>query len=110
MPGEKPVIPSIAKDYARQARRAFRDRCQDVLLYGSYARGEATADSDVDILVVLKRTESPGLDWDQCIDIAAEIGSRTGELISVSLCSSEDYAHREHPLLMNIRREGVRIR
>ncbi len=31
----------------------FADRLRDVVLFGSYARGEATEDSDVDVLVLV---------------------------------------------------------
>jgi hypothetical protein len=31
------------------------------------------------------------------------------DLISVMVCLAKDFAEREHPLLMNIRREGVAV-
>lgn len=38
----------------------YRERLHRVMLFGSYARGEARPDSDMDILVVLKGVVSPG--------------------------------------------------
>jgi predicted nucleotidyltransferase len=40
---------------AMAAKIAERFRPQRVVLFGSYARGEATEDSDVDLLVVMER-------------------------------------------------------
>ena len=39
------------RQFSRRIAREFRPR--RIVLFGSYARGEATADSDVDLLVVL---------------------------------------------------------
>lgn len=40
----------------------FGDRLQYVGLQGSYLRGEATQDSDIDLMVVLDRVDMPSLD------------------------------------------------
>jgi predicted nucleotidyltransferase len=103
-----PSGPNLAiADFSAVAKRNFGDRCKKLILFGSRARGDSRPDSDIDILVVLAPLEDRVTDWDRCIDIAAEIAARTGELISVLICSAEEYATRDHPLLTNIRREGI---
>lgn len=42
---------NIAKEYAASVRKVVD--AVDVLLYGSYARGTATKDSDIDIAVIV---------------------------------------------------------
>ena len=44
---------NIAKDYADSVRKVVDTA--DVFLYGSYARGTATKDSDIDIAVVVRQ-------------------------------------------------------
>ncbi|HKY39124.1 MAG TPA: nucleotidyltransferase domain-containing protein [Polyangiaceae bacterium] len=44
--------PALA-EYANRLRRLFGDRLSDVRLFGSFARGEANEDSDVDVLVLV---------------------------------------------------------
>ena len=40
-------------EYARRLREIFGDRVAEVRLFGSFARGEANEDSDVDVLVLI---------------------------------------------------------
>ncbi len=49
---QKKVL-NIAKDYAASVRRVVD--ASDVFLYGSYARGTATKDSDIDIAVIVQQ-------------------------------------------------------
>jgi predicted nucleotidyltransferase len=44
--------PALA-EYASRLRAIFGDRLSDVRLFGSFARGEAHEDSDVDVLVLI---------------------------------------------------------
>jgi predicted nucleotidyltransferase len=52
-------IPDRIRDIAERIKTAYG--AERVILYGSYARGEATEDSDIDLLVVA-RTEEGFLD------------------------------------------------
>ncbi|MHC5719371.1 MAG: nucleotidyltransferase domain-containing protein [Nostoc sp.] len=41
-------------------REIYGDRLVKMVLFGSQARGEASTDSDIDVLVVLKGNVNPG--------------------------------------------------
>lgn len=43
----------IVREFIERIRPIYGERLQGVYLYGSYARGEANTDSDIDIAVVL---------------------------------------------------------
>src|ERR1043166_6547492 len=45
---------SLLNDARRALKKAYGDRLAKIILYGSYARGEQTPESDIDLLVVLK--------------------------------------------------------
>ena len=53
-----PVLPAqvqqVLDAFVARVRAAYGERLVHVILYGSYARGEATKHSDVDVLVVLR--------------------------------------------------------
>ena len=103
----KPFQKSSLEEFTRTVSEIFADRLNSIILYGSHARGDALPDSDIDILIVLETSQDLNHDWDECIDVAADIASNTGLLISVMVCLERDYAERQHPLLINIRREGI---
>jgi hypothetical protein len=48
-----PPIRAALDAYAERLREVFGYRLREVRLFGSYARGEANEDSDVDVLVVI---------------------------------------------------------
>jgi len=52
----------IAREVARGLRQLYGDRLGSVLLFGSWARGDAHPESDIDLLVVLDRVDSV---WDE---------------------------------------------
>ena len=80
-------------DFQHRVLELFPDEIRQVILYGSYARGEATPDSDVDVMVVvgwndpkqpdgyyLGRASDPR--WQQIIDAAMDAMIAHGPFIS----------------------------
>jgi len=100
-------IKEILKEFREQIEDLYGKRLKDVILYGSWARGKATEESDIDMVIILEGKVVPGKEIDRMIDIITEINLKYGVLISVYPVSEEDYSATNSPLLINIRREGV---
>ena len=60
-------IEGILHELKAGLRDLYGDRLVSVILYGSYARGEATEDSDIDVAVVLKGEFAPGREIDRML-------------------------------------------
>jgi predicted nucleotidyltransferase len=101
------VIKEILKEFREKIGVLYGDRLKDLILYGSWARGQATADSDIDVVVVLKGTIKPGEEIDRMIDVITDLNLRHNVLLSVYPVSDQDYSNLNSPILMNIRREGL---
>ncbi len=99
----------IIREFVQEARSLYGDRLKRVAVYGSCARNEATAESDIDLAVALAGEIVPGKEIDRMIDIITDINLEHGVLLSVYPVSEEDYLNRNSPLLINIRREGVSV-
>ncbi len=100
-------IDTALSEFRQAIQRLYGGMLNDVVLYGSWARGEATADSDIDVVVVLSGNVTPGAEIDRMIEIITDVNLRHGVLISVYPVSEKDYIGLDSPLLMNVRREGV---
>ncbi|MEX2705027.1 MAG: nucleotidyltransferase domain-containing protein [Candidatus Freyrarchaeum guaymaensis] len=100
-------IKEVLEEFKKEIEKLYGKRLKRVILYGSYARGDATEDSDIDLLVVLEGNITPGEEIDRMIDIITEINLKYGVLISVYPVSEGDYINVNSPLLLNVRREGI---
>ncbi len=101
-------IEAALSEFRQAIQRLYAERLKDIILYGSWARGEATAHSDIDVVVVLSGNVTPGAEIDRMIEIITDVNLRHGVLISVYPVSEQDYIGLDSPLLLNVRREGVR--
>ena len=100
-------VRQIIDEFVQRAQSLYGDRLKRIVVYGSCARNEATAESDIDLAVVLAGEVVPGKEIDRMIDIITDLNLEHSVLLSVYPVSEGDYLHRESPLLMNIRREGI---
>jgi predicted nucleotidyltransferase len=103
-----PVEETIA-EFKEKIKKLYGPRLKQVILYGSWARGEATPDSDIDLLVILAGNITPGHEIDRMIDIVTELNLKYQVLISIYPISEANYTLSQSPLLINVRREGIPI-
>jgi len=87
----------------------YGDRLAGLVLYGSQARGDAEAGSDIDVLVVLKGGLSPCEEIERTIEDTARISLEHDVVVSCVFVSEDRYRREQSPLLLNVRREGVPV-
>ncbi|MBI4639522.1 MAG: nucleotidyltransferase domain-containing protein [Candidatus Tectomicrobia bacterium] len=85
----------------------YGDRLVRMVLYGSQARGDAEPGSDIDILVVLKGSVSPGDEIARTGETIADLSLQFDEVISCVFMDEDRFTHRNGPFLRNIRKEGI---
>ena len=65
-------------------------RPSKIILFGSYARGDADAGSDIDLLVVESKVENRG---EEMVKLRLAVGW-IGKGVDILVCSEEDYEKR----------------
>ena len=103
------MIDTIIAALKRELKKVYGARLKKILLYGSWARDEATDDSDIDIMLVLDGDVAPGREIDRIINVVTEINLEYGILISVYPVSLKDFNNVRSPLLINARKEGTPV-
>jgi len=77
------AIKQILKDFKNRLRILYNKKLKTIILYGSFARGEATENSDIDLAIILTGKVTPGKEIDRMIDIITEINLKYNVLVSV---------------------------
>jgi predicted nucleotidyltransferase len=103
------ILKSIIEEFKKELSTLYKERLKQLILYGSWARAEASDKSDIDLVVILKGRVIPGLEIDRMIDIITNLNFKHGVLLSVYPVSEDDYLSIKSPLLLNIHKEGVPV-
>ena len=103
-------IQRILKKLQKALLARYGAKLSQVILFGSQARGEASADSDIDVLVVLEdQTEDFAREYENWSDWVSDELLDSGELINLIITSHQRYNSVKSPLYLNIHSEGVLI-
>ena len=104
-----PIAEAVAR-FRAALRERFGDRLRELVLFGSQARGEATEESDVDLLVVVEGlTEA---ERREVLDLGWAAGAAGSEYVCLAPLpySSDQIAElrrRERRLPREIERDGI---
>lgn len=98
----------IAQEFAAAVRNRFGDRVDKIFLFGSQARGDATAESDYDFLILTQG--APRLIEDAIDDLSYEYLDRFDICITAFVEQIQNFeSDLYEPLFVNIRREGIAV-
>jgi len=105
-----PIVQKVAKEYKESLQRLYGDELVELILFGSYARGNFNEESDLDFAIVLRSPETRA---------AAEIpkisfvGSRLSLKYGIMLSSLPTSLHKKQTsmqgIYQEIRKEGIVI-
>ncbi|MBI3184462.1 MAG: nucleotidyltransferase domain-containing protein [Myxococcales bacterium] len=98
------------EDYQRRLIEAFGPRLRKVALFGSWARGEQHAESDIDVLVLVDGADRK--DWRLAVWLSADAALATETRLSATVYSTEQMrqlTEMENPFARGIAREAIAL-
>lgn len=107
MSKRKKVSPEIFSEISAELQKIFGEKLKKIILYGSYARGDNSADSDIDLLVVIDDADVRKYN-DTLSEIEMKIFYRYGLLISFIQEEQSFYELHKNslPFFRNVIEEG----
>lgn len=105
-----PRVPPVAQSYYDRLRERFGARLESVRVFGSYARREATCESDLDMAVLVR--DLTKAEKVLAIGDAAELGWPLGLKISPLLMTPDEFENLrqlEARLALDIVAEGIAL-
>jgi predicted nucleotidyltransferase len=85
----------------------YQGRLSSLILFGSQARKEASPESDIDVLVLLKGEVNPLVEIKKNSIWLADLCLETEALINCIYLSEEQFQIRNDPFLRQIKHEGI---
>ncbi|MEN6413436.1 MAG: nucleotidyltransferase domain-containing protein [Veillonellales bacterium] len=107
---QKSRVTTIMNEIVDSMKNIFGDKLRQVILFGSYARGEQEEYSDMDIMVLVNLNDQELNPYNNAIaDIMTDISIKYGVLPAII---DKNYEHFHHwvpflPFYQNVKAEGV---
>ena len=105
-------ILDIMEDFAKNARKILGNSLDSVIVYGSYARGDYSEFSDIDVMLLVSLgDEDIKKISDQISDLAFDFMMKYGVDISPVITNTDHFNYwvDNLPYYRNVRDEGVRL-
>ena len=87
----------------------YGDRLKAVYLFGSYARGDYSEDSDLDVMIVLSDYQNYGAEIDQSGELVSKLSLEYEISISRVIIKEIQWQESDTPLLRNVRAEAIPV-
>ena len=107
MPALPEDLRQLLEQLGERLREFYGERYAGLILFGSYARGDWTEHSDVDLLLLLEGEVSSSREIMRSSDVIYPLALESGHLLTLVPVSLEAYHASQEPLFWNVRAEGI---
>lgn len=105
-------VAKIINEYMNSVHECIRENLCEVIIYGSYARGDYNEKSDVDIMILVNTDDTEIKKYEDILcDKAFDLELEQGLVISPIVKNQEffEYWSDTLPFYKNVKREGIKV-
>lgn len=106
---DRRIAKAALLDLQAELRKLYGAQAPLVMVYGSYARGDESAISDVDVILLYPYPVQPGSEIRRISALLADLHLRYQVLISILPAKEADYRRAPGAFWENLRREGMPV-
>lgn len=106
--GKHPELMKKLSEMSKEFADIHGANALEVVLYGSYARGQETSESDIDMAIILDGQQTE-VQFDSTMDVVVDYQLELGVTLSVIAINQNEYAEWKAtlPFYKNVDREGI---
>ena len=110
MQKELPVqIQTILKETYKELKTVYSDHLREIILFGSYARGDFMNESDIDLIILLDKIKDIASESDRYRSVISRISLKYDKIVSIIPFNFEEFYKKTTPLILNVKKEGIKI-
>ena len=105
-------IKMVLDQYIREIKRIMGADVRDIILYGSYARGDYNSDSDIDLMILVSCSEEKAVDLqNELFDVSYDFWCRYDLDINPIVKNKSHFVKwiKNYPFYNNINKEGISL-
>jgi predicted nucleotidyltransferase len=102
-------VDHILRETRIELQNIYAERLKEIILFGSYARGDYSSESDIDLLLLLDRFIDLAAEREKYIAVVSRISLKYDTVLSVIPFDFQAYQTKKTPLILNIHKEGVSV-
>jgi predicted nucleotidyltransferase len=109
-PGHIPIPEKVQKILAEiraELEKIYLHRLKEMILFGSYARGDFVEGSDIDIALLLEELKDSYLEREKYFPVICRLSLEYDAVVSVIPFDYREFQVKRTPLILNVQKEGV---
>ncbi len=107
--GMNAPLSEVLAAYRARLEAIYGDRLKALILFGSRARGDARADSDIDVMIVLEGPLDRWIESQRTSEVTSEVASRFNVDLARIFAAEDVYAGSDYTFYATVREEGVAV-
>lgn len=105
-------ISSVLQQYVEDIKKIYGSHLRQVILYGSYARGDYNEESDIDIMILLDISDIEINDYSHQLSDMTYDFNYDNNILIMPIAKNESHFNkwlRAYPFYNNVKKDGVEL-